>query len=247
MVSPATKSITKAEPRPSASPAHQRTRGTGTPASAAAARSANSPARLDSMTCPGGSRRSTSGSARPSAWRAVKSQISRDAPPGSRFRSSTVTSSPSRARALAARRSARSVDVIEELRPAVPDAAAPLPLGEALGDPRGDAVPPVAQRHHREDAARHLLDGPTVGGMQARAQAPVELLRTGVIAVDLDPRDHTARLAGLVDVAALHLRAVTLDRERGGDAGIGPEVHGEPAVVRRGLPVARAPRAIAEA
>src|SRR5262245_5081424 len=246
MVSPATKSITNAEPRPSAASAHQRTRGTGTLAAAATSRSANSPARLDSMTCPGGSRRRTRGSRRPSGCNAVKSQISREAPPGSLLRPSTVTSAPSRTWTLAASRSARSVDVIEELRPAVAHAAGPVPFGEPLGDARGDPVAAVAERDHRQHASGHLLGRAAVGRMQSRPQPPVQLLRPGVIARDLDSPDRTIRLSIGVEIAALDLRAVALHGERRGDAGAGAEVHGEPAIVPRRLPVARPPGPVAQ-
>src|SRR5262245_8573315 len=254
MVSPATKSITNAEPSPSASAAHQRTRGTGTPAAAAVSRSVNSPARLDSMTCPGGSRRSTSGSRRPSGWCAVKSQISRDAPPASRFGPSIATSAPRRARTLAASRSARpvvgsfeeSVDVIEELRPAVADATAPLPLGQAFGDSGGDAAAPVPERHHGENPARDLLRCRAVCRVQPRAQPPVQLLRSGMVALDLDASDRAVLLPVLPDVPALHLPAVPLHRQCRRDPGVGTEIHREPAVVVRRLPVARSPRAIAQ-
>src|SRR5262245_44628955 len=237
MVSPATKSMTKADPSPSASPAHQRTRGTGTPAAAAASSSANSPARLDSMTCPGGSRRSTRGSARPSGWRAVKSQISREAPPGSRLRPSTTTSGPSRARTLAVSPAPRSVDVIEELRPAVAHAASPLPFSEPFGDPRGDAGSPVAQRHHGEDAAGDLLRRSAVGRMQPGLEPPVQLLGSGVVALDLDAPDRPVLRTALVEVSPLHVPPVALHGERRRDAGVGTEVHGQPAIRLGRLPV----------
>ena len=54
-------------------------------------------------------------------------------------------------------------------------------------------------------------------------------------------------LSLLPDVAALYLPAVALHRERRRDAGVGTEVHREPAVVVRSLPVARTPGAIAQA
>src|SRR5207244_2682104 len=144
---------------------------------------------------------------------------------------SIATSGPSRARTLAARRSARSVDVIEELRPAVADPSAPLPLGEALGDAGGDAFAPVAERHHGENAARDLFRGRAVCRVEPRAHSPVQLLRSGMVARHLDPAERAILLPLLPDVAALYLAAVALDRQRRRDAGVGTEVHGEPAVV----------------
>src|SRR5262249_3474591 len=183
-------------------------------------------------------------------------------PPGRRFGPSIVTSAPSRARTLAASRAARpvasavggsavgsfngSVDVIEELRPAVADATAPLPLGQAFGDSGGDAAAPVPERHHGEHPARDLLRCRAVRGMQPRVQPPVQLLRPGMVALHLDASERTVLLPRLPDVASLQLPAVALHRQCCRDTGTGTEVHGEPAVVVRRLPVARPPGAITQ-
>src|SRR5262249_45945166 len=137
-------------------------------------------------------------------------------------------------------------DVIEELRPAVPDAPTPVPFGETLGDARGDAAAAVAQGHHGENAAGDFLGRSAVGRRQLRPQSPVKLLGARVMALDLDARERTVRLSGAPDVAPLHLPAVSLHGERGRDPRVGAEVHREPAVVLRRLPVARAPGAVAQ-
>src|SRR5262249_8178498 len=198
------------------------------------------------MTCPGGSRRKTRGSRCPSGCDAVKSQISREAPPGSLLRPSTVTSAPSRTWTLAASRSARSVDVIEELRPAVAHAAGPVPFGEPLGDARGDPVAAGSGRGQPQHPTRRPPRRAATGRMQSRPQPPVQLLRPGVIARDLDSPDRTIRLSIGVEIAALDLRAVALHGERRSDAGTGAEVHREPAIVPRRLPVARPPGPVAQ-
>src|SRR6266853_1034047 len=69
-------------PSTAGSSSHQRTRGTATPAAAAARSKRNSWRRLVSITCPGGSRRRTSRSVAPSGVVIVNSQVSRDARPG---------------------------------------------------------------------------------------------------------------------------------------------------------------------
>src|SRR5579871_6178467 len=242
MVSPGTKSITKnAVPSTAESSSHQRTRGTGTPAAAAASMSANSRRRLDSMTCPGGSRRSTSRSPP-----TVNAQLSRDAPPAKRSSPSTAVARPRRGASQAASRASSSVGVIEVLRPAVADAVAPAPLGEPFGDARGDAGAAVAQRHHHEHATRHLLHRAAVGGMEAGAQRRVQALGAGELALYLDAPERPIRRAPLVHVAGVDLAAVALRGERGGDAALGAEVHREPAVPLGSLPPARPPRAVAE-
>src|SRR5262249_1753574 len=163
---------------------HQRTRGTGTPAASAARRSSNSWRRLDSITWPGVSRRSTSRSGGAPSRPSVKRKISRDAPPGRRARSVTVTGAPTSRPTNAASAAARSADVVQVLRPAVADAIAPAPLREALGDPRHDAVAAVAQRHHREHATGDLLGIAAVDGRDAHAERRVQLLRPGELALD---------------------------------------------------------------
>src|SRR5581483_12378784 len=83
--------------------------------------------------------------------------------------------------------------------------------------------------------------------VEGRDHALVQALRAGEFRLDLDPADEAIRLAAPVDVAALHVGTVALHGERGGNAGIGTEVHREPAVVVGRLPVARSPGVIAEA
>src|SRR5262249_43127663 len=67
-----------------------------------------------------------------------------------------------------------------------------------------------------------------------------------VIARYLDPPDGTVRPPGTVEIAALHLRSVALHGEGRGDAGVVTEVHREPAIEARRLPVARAPGSVAQ-
>src|SRR5215475_7592890 len=119
--------------------------------------------------------------------------------------------------------------------------------GEPLGDACRDTVAAVAQRDHGEHAPGDLLGRAAVGGVQPGPQPPVQLLGSRMIARHLDARDRTARLPGAVDVSALDLRAVALHGERGGNAGVVAEVHREPAIVLRGLPVARTPGTVAQA
>ena len=82
--------------------------------------------------------------------------------------------------------------------------------------------------------------------MEPRADAGVELLGSRVLGLDLDPADRPVGLVAAEDVPAVHLRPVALHGERTDQAVIRAEVHGEPAVVRGRLPVARAPGAIAK-
>src|SRR5262249_28000592 len=139
-----------------------------------------------------------------------------------------------------------SADVVEVLRPAVARAIAPAPLGEALGDARDDLVAPVAERHHREDAAADLLGRAAAQRGHAPAHRRVGLLGSRELALDLDTPDPAIRLALAVDVATFVRASVALDGARGRDPGVGPEVHREPPVVVRRLPVARPPRVVAE-
>src|SRR5262249_8556066 len=235
-------SMTKnAVPSTCGSSSHQRTRGTGTPAADAASSSANSWRRLDSITCPGGSRRSTN---RSTPMR--KAHVSRDAPPGMRRSSSSATACASRRPRYAVSRSLSSGGVIEVLRPAVADTIPPAPFREPLCDPGRHALAAVPQRHHGEDAALHLYRGAAVGGMQPRAQPRVQPLGASVLAFHLDPGQRAIGTPFRVHAAPLAPAPVTLVRRRRRDPVMGAEVHREPAVPLGPLPVARAPRAIAE-
>src|SRR5262249_260356 len=74
----------------------------------------------------------------------------------------------------------------------------------------------------------------------------VQPLGASVLAFHLDPGQRAIGTSLLVHVAPLELAPVTLVRKRRRDPVIGAEVHREPAVPLGPLPVARAPRAIAE-
>src|SRR6185436_10184484 len=168
--------------------------------------------------CPGGSLRSTRCSTAAPARTAVKSQISREAPPGSRRRPSTLTGTPSSRPTNAARPAASSADVVEILRPAEAHAVAPPPLRQALGDARDDTVPPVSERDHRQHAARDLLGRAAVHRVDPHPQCGVELLVAAEVGVDLDLAHVAVRGAVLEDVPAFDGAAVALDRPRRGDS-----------------------------
>src|SRR6185312_6910559 len=110
---------------------------------------------------PGGSRRRTR--SRPSAR---KAQVSRDAPPESRIRSSMRSAPSSRARPSDSNgRAYRAVvdDLVQVLAqtPALQGAA--TPAGHALGDPGDQALAPVAQRDVGPHVPVHFVGG-VLGG-----------------------------------------------------------------------------------
>src|SRR5271156_5343916 len=136
--------------------------------------------------------------------------------------------------------------MIQILRKPIANLAVPVPLGHAFRDSSDYTGATVAQRNHGLHLARNDYWRSAIGGLTRHLDLVVQLLLAREFSLHIDLHDIEKRLALARNESTRALAAVAIHRDRRHRAEILVEVHGEPPVELRRLPIARSPAMVAQ-